>query len=66
MFPNVNINLKCKTTSYVPDVKVTPKKTLFATGLFCKPTFSGLGISFFMFFYCRFKVNVNETLITRA
>ena len=48
------------------DVKVSRKDSKFHTSVYRKPTFSGLGLSFFSFCSLRFKINAVKTLVFRA
>ena len=48
------------------DLNVTRKNSSFTTSIYRKPTFSGLGISFFSFCPFNFKVNSIKTLLHRA
>ena len=49
------------------DVLITRENGRFATSVYCKPTFSGLGMSFF-FYFCafRFKLYAIQSSISRA
>ena len=48
------------------DCTVTKKKNKFVTSVYRKPTFSGLGISYFSFCVIRSKINAIKTLLCRA
>ena len=48
------------------DVLITKENGRFATSVYRKPTFSGLGMSFFSFCAFRFKLNAIQSLISRA
>ena len=48
------------------DVLVHKENSQFRTSVFRKPTFTGLGMSFFSFCSFRFKINSVKTLLSRA
>ena len=48
------------------DVDIKRNKNKFSTSVYRKPTFSGLGISYFSFCSYRFKINSITTLLHRA
>jgi len=48
------------------DVKVKREGSKFVTSVYRKPSFSGLGLSFFSFCPFRFKINVLKNLLFRA
>ena len=48
------------------DVDIKTNKNKFSTSVYRKSTFSGLGISYFSFWSCRFKINSITTLLHRA
>jgi len=65
---NINFTMECENNNSLPflDVLITRVDNKFCTSVYRKPTFSGLGISFFSFCSSRFKINSIKTLLFRA
>ena len=63
---NFTMKTECKDSLPFLDVNVRRTTEGFSTSVFRKPTFSGLGTSFFSHCTMKFKVNAIKTLIHRA
>ena len=66
--PNIKFTMEteCNNTLSFLDCSITRTNNLFISNVFRKPTFTGLGTSFFSFCSFRFKINSVYTLINRA
>ena len=66
--PNIKFTFECEnngTLSFL-DTKISRENNNFVSSVYRKPTFTGLGLSFFSFCTFRFKINSIRTLLARA
>lgn len=65
---NIKFTMECETNDALPflDTKVCRRNNAFDTAVYRKPTFTGLGMSFFSYCCDRFKINAIKTLLFRA
>ena len=65
---NISFTMEVENNKQLPflDVLITKCDNSFSTTVYRKPTFSGLGISYFSFCYNKFKLNSIKSLVSRA
>ena len=66
--PNIKFTCEIETNNSLPflDIKISKLNNKFETEIYRKPTFTGLGTSFFSFDSSLFKINAIKTLVYRA
>ena len=66
--PNIKFTMETESSNSLSflDVKVSRNNNKFTTSVYRKPTFSGLGTSFFNFFSFMFKLNAIKSLVFRS
>ena len=65
---NIKFTMEAEANNELPflDVKISRNGDSLETSVYRKPTFTGLGLSYFSFCLFRFKVNAIKTLLSRA
>lgn len=66
--PNINFTMETEEEMQLPflDILISRKNNTMSTGIYRKPTFTGLGTNFFSYIPTLFKINAMKTLLHRA